>query len=263
MEKMQYAHRVSSSGFTLVEVLVYAIIFSISAVFLVGILIAVTRTQLSQTSVNEVNQQLSFVTNTIQRLVRDASVIENDAGVSSSTLVLRMASSTADPTRIYSSSSVLYLAEGTAVPVALTNEKVSVSNFSINKLQNEGGFAIVQIDLTIEYNTTNPQLESARTWRSAVSRISAATFDYSVVPGTNNIYDLGNASYKWKDAYFSGGVAIGASSIPAGYQLILSANDLALQGAGKGVVLKSSGGSCFRVGVSDSGGIATTSVTCP
>ena len=251
------------SGFTLIEVLVYAVIFAVSAVFLVGILTAVTRTQLSQSSINEVNQQLSFVANTVQRYVRDASLVENDAGVSSSTLVLRMASSTQDPTRIYSSSSVLYLEEGASVPIALTSDRVTVSNFSIKKLQNPGGFAVVQLDVTIEYNTTNPQLEASRTWRSAVSRISAATFDYSVVPGSNDLYDLGNASYKWKDAYFSGGVGIGVTSIPSGYQLIVSADDIALRGAAKGVVLKSSGGLCFRIGVTNSGAIATTSVSCP
>ncbi len=84
----------SRSGFTLVEVLIYTIIFAVSAVFLVGILMAITRVQSRQSSVNEVNAQITFVDKTIQRLVREASLVDMDAGESTTTLTLRMASST-------------------------------------------------------------------------------------------------------------------------------------------------------------------------
>ncbi|MFA6365530.1 MAG: type II secretion system protein, partial [Candidatus Paceibacterota bacterium] len=62
MQKQQhYLFFREESGFTLIEILIYAVIFSVSAVFLVNILTSITQTQVRQTSINEVNQQVSFV----------------------------------------------------------------------------------------------------------------------------------------------------------------------------------------------------------
>ncbi len=177
-------------GFTLVELILYVAIFGVAAVFLVGALLAITRIQLKQSSVNEVNAQLIFAANTVQRLVREASLIENETGKASSTLVLRMSPSTADRVKIYvnPADSELYLetvAEGqvSGVPVPITNDRVRVGNFSVTKYQNEGGFAVVQIDLALDSGTANPQAAVSRTWRGAVSRVSAATFDSDLLPG--------------------------------------------------------------------------------
>jgi len=204
------------SGFTLVEVLIYTAIFAISAVFLVGILTAITRVQSRQSSVNEVNDQISFVNNTVGRLVRSASLVDMTAGSATTTLTLRMSSSTLDPTTIYvdASNTAIYLQEGTSTAVALTDSKVKIVSFLATKFENPGGPTIVQIDLAVEYNTTNIQAKAARSLKTAITKISAATFDSSVLPNINNSYDVGNSGFNWKDAYFSGNIGIGVPPRP-------------------------------------------------
>ena len=239
------------SGFTLVEVLIYATVFSVSAVFLVNILATITNIQLKQTSMNEVNQQLSFVSETIKRYVRESSVITNTAGVASSSLALRMASSTLDPTIIYvdASSTAMHLSQGTSTSITLTNDKVTVGNFSITKFENPGGMAVVQIDLTLDYNSTGAQSKASQTWRSAIARVSAATFDSSLLPTTNGSLNFGASDAKWNDAYFGGTVR--------------SVGDIGFTNSSVGLVLVSPSSTCFRVGVSNTGIITTSSVACP
>jgi len=254
-------------GFTLIEILVYALVFGVSAIFLVAILTSVTRTQLRQSSMNEVNEQLSFVSNTLQRLVRESSLIELEAGVTTSTLVLRMTSSSLDKTFVYASSSVLYLEQGSSTigsvtPVLLTNDKVKVSNFSVTKYENPGGLATVQFDITMEANVTNPQGAVSRVWRSAVARVTAATFDSNLLPNASNIYDIGNSTYRWKSGYFSSGIGVGVSApLAVG---IKSAGDIVITSSTAGLVLTKPDGTCVRITVNSSGNIATSSpFACP
>ena len=261
-------------GFTLIELIIYMAIFSVSAVFLVSILTSVTRTQVRQASGNEVNQQLSFVSNTIQRLVRSASIIENDAGVASTTLVLRMASSTLDPTYIYvdASSTAIYFQEATSTPVRLTDDKVTVGNFSVTKQEPSGGLAVVHVDLTLEYQSSAETAKATRSWKGAIARISAATFDSGILPNASGNLDIGSASLLWRDAYFSGDVAIGTSgqlgvggnpSALSTTKILATNGDIGFSTSTYGIILKSTGGSCFRLGVTNGGAISTSSVTCP
>ena len=261
-------------GFTLIELLVYMAIFGISAVFLVSILTSVTRTQVRQASGNEVNQQLSFVASTIQRLVRSASIVGNDAGVASTTLVLRMASSTLDPTLVYvdASSTAIYLKEGTSTPIRLTDEKMAIGNFSITKLEPAGGLAVVRVDLTLDYQTTAAQAKTSRTWSGAIARVSAATFDSGIFPNSSAALDLGSASLQWNNGYFAGDVTIGANGqlgvggSPSGLsttKILVTDGDVGFSTSTYGIVLKSTGGTCYRLGVSNAGAVTTSSVTCP
>lgn len=262
------------AGFTLIELVIYIAIFGVSAVFLVAILTSVTRTQVRQASGNEVNQQLSFLSLTIQRLVRDASLIENETGVASTTLKLRMASSTLDPTLVYvdASSTAVYLQEGTSTAIRLTDDKVTVGNFSVTKQEPSGGLAVVQVDLTLDYNTTAVNAKASRTWNGAIARISAATFDSSVLPNITGNLDLGSASLNWANAYFSGDVTIGTNgqlgvggnpSALSTTKVLATDGDIGFSTSTYGLILKSTAGSCFRLGVSAAGAITTSSVTCP
>jgi prepilin-type N-terminal cleavage/methylation domain-containing protein len=262
------------SGFTLIELIIYMAIFGVSAVFLVSILTSVTRTQVRQASGNEVNTQLSFVSNTIQRLVRSASQIANEAGVASTTLVLRMASSTLDPTYIYvdASSTAIFLQEATSTPIRLTDDKVSVANFSVVKQEPSGGLAVVRVDLTLEYSTTGNQSKASRAWSGAIARISAATFDSGILPNATANLDIGSASLLWRDAYFSGDVTIGTNgqlgvggnpSALSTTKILVTGGDIGFATSTYGIILKSTGSNCFRVGVSDAGALSTTATTCP
>lgn len=256
------------SGFSLVELLIYVGIFSVSAVFLVSILTVVTQVQLRQTSVNELNQQLAFVNDTVKRLIQTSSLVDIPAGIATSSLKLRMSSSSADTTRVYASSSVLYLEEitneGISTVIPLTDSNVIVDDFSITKYENPTGFAVVGINLTLSYNATNPKSKETRSLQTAVGRISAAEFDSSVYPNIDASHDLGTALKKWKDAYFSGVLGIGVTSFSSGYKLVVSGGDIATKDINTGFVVKTpDGSSCYRLGVTNSGTVTSTIVTCP
>ena len=195
------------------ELLIYVAIFTGSAVLLTAILSSTGRIQVRQSAVDELNQQTFFIQSTIQRLVREASLIENPAGVASTTLKLRMSSSTLDPTLIYTdaSNTAIYLKQGNGSASALTNDKAKISSFSITKYENPGGLVVVQVDLTLAYNSTDPRKQFSRDLKIAISRVSAATFDSDLVPNIDNTYSVGIASYSWKNGYFSGNVGIGTT----------------------------------------------------
>ncbi|MFH1193179.1 MAG: type II secretion system protein [Candidatus Jorgensenbacteria bacterium] len=270
------SHKHSQSGFTLIELLIYGAIFSVAAVFLVNILTAVTQTQLRQTSVNEVNQQLTFVAGTVQRLVRESSAVENDAGVSSTTLVLRMPSSTLDRTFVYASGTAVYLEQGSstigaAAASLLTNDKVTVTEFSVKRFENPGGLSVVQFDIALSYNSSSTKSKVTRTWSGAVARISAATFDSSLLPATGGTLDVGGASYNWNNAYFSGDVTIGTDGqVGVGVAAsalsttkIKSTGDVGFSTSTYGLILMSPNSTCYRVTVNNAGTLTTTATTCP
>ena len=204
----------SQNGFSLMELLIYVAIFTGSAVLLTAILSSTSRIQVRQSAADELNQQTFFIQSTIQRLVRESSLIENPAGVASTTLKLRMSSSTLDPTLIYTdaSNTAIYLKQGNGSASALTNDKAKISSFSITKYENPGGLAVVQVDLTLAYNSTDPRKQFSRDLKIAISRVSAATFDSDLVPNVDNTYSVGGTSYSWKNGYFSGNVGIGTTA---------------------------------------------------
>src|SRR3989344_109517 len=112
--KHSASFRLSSalSAFTLIEILIYTGIFAIVGGMLTGILINATRVEQRESASAEVTSQLNFVMQTIQRLIRESSNIEIEAGTATTTLKLRMADATKDPTCITFVSSTIRLAEG-------------------------------------------------------------------------------------------------------------------------------------------------------
>ncbi|MCP6719872.1 MAG: prepilin-type N-terminal cleavage/methylation domain-containing protein [Patescibacteria group bacterium] len=253
----------SKQGFTLIEVLIYTVIFAVSSIFLVSILTAITQIQNRQNSINEVNQQISFVGNTIQRSVSGSSLVDMEAGIATTTLTLRMASSTLDPTIIYvdASNTAIYIQEGAGAAIALTDSNVKVNNFLVTKYENPGGPTVVQVDLALDFNTNNLQAKATRSLKTAITKISAATFDSSVLPNTHNAYDIGNAGNNWKDGFFSGGIGIGTGPVSA---VKLKVNgDIGFASSSAGIIFVAPGGSCFHLKLNNSGNIATSSAACP
>lgn len=251
----------NTKGFSVIELLVYIGIFVASAVFLVSILIVFTQIHVKQSSVNEVNDQVSFVNSTVSRLIRGSSLVETDTGSATSTLTLRMSSSTLDQTLVYASGTILYVEEGSYDPVPITDSKVTIDSFLVTKYENPGGHALVQVDLTMSYNTENIRSKFTRTVRTAISRVSAATFDSNILPNTGGTYDIGSASYSWNDAYFSGNVGIGVS--PSSAASLKATGDISFTTSTKGLILVSPGGSCYRLTIDSSLQLATSSVSCP
>ncbi len=262
-------------GYSLIELLVYVAIFAVSAVFLTAILLTITRIQTRQNSVNEANQQIAFVTNTIQQLVGQSSMIDMTTGSPTSTLKLRMASSTLDPTLVYASGTAIYLSEGTVIPsstpAAITNSNVTVNNFSVTKYENPGGFSLIQLGMTLTYNSPTPSAQLTRSLQTSIARVSAAQFDSSVYPTANGTLDLGLSTNQWRYGYFSSNVRIngnlGLSTDPAAVNnantLLKSAGSIGFTASTYGLILNSPGGTCYQLGISNSGAITTSTVTCP
>jgi len=201
------------NGFTLIELLVYIGIFVIVSLFLVNILISTTQIQVRQNAVNVVNQESQFVLQEVQNLVENSSYIDIATGTPTSTLKLRMSSSSLDPALVFASSSAIWLSEnGVAVP--LTSNRVTVSGLSFQKYSNPPAHDTVSISFTMAYNTNNPQQKFNQTINSAISRVNAATFDSSLYPLQNNL-SVGSSNQFWSSIngiiYFSNGnVGIGA-----------------------------------------------------
>ena len=264
----------NKKGYSLIELLVYVAIFAVSAVFLTAILLTITRIQTRQNSVNEVNQQMSFVANTIQQLVQQASLIDITAGAATTTLSLRMTSSTLDPTLIYASGTAIYLSEGSVIPsstpAAITNSNVTVDNFTVTKYENLGGFSLIQLGLTMTYNSPTPSAQLTRSLQTSIARVSAAQFDSSVYPATNGALDLGLSNNQWRYGYFSSDVTIngvlglGVNPPFSNASTTLKSNgNIGFSNSSYGVILNSPGGTCFRLGISNAGIITTSTVTCP
>ncbi|OGG42467.1 hypothetical protein A3A21_02650 [Candidatus Jorgensenbacteria bacterium RIFCSPLOWO2_01_FULL_45_25b] len=240
-----------NDGFSLIELLMYIAIFAVSATLLIGILTTVTRVQGRQQSEAVVTKQITFVNQTIQRIVHESSLIDMPSGVASSSLTLRMASSTGDPTRIYVSNGRLYIKEGTKEDVPLTDGNVIVDTFRVKKLESKEGKSLVQVGLGISYNTADPKVKFSRVIEIMVTRITAASFDSDLVPLGSGL-SVGNSGNNWQNGYFSGGVGIGIDAPSAGAKLKVAGN-IEFSDSSYGLLLKSPNGTCYKLSVSNSG----------
>ncbi len=215
----------SNKGHTLLELLIYVAIFSLAAGVFSSVLVVFTRVQGQEAASSEVTQQLSFVQSTIQRLVRESVNIENEAGPdhASSTLKLRMEDSTKDPTCLSLVNGVIELAEGpapanpencTTETSELTSDRVKVSQFEVVKYENPGGHAVIQVDLSLTYNSNRLYQQVTRNLKTAIGRVTAATFDDNLQPNDctiTNQFSLGLSSCPWKYVYLSDGTVAAPS----------------------------------------------------
>ena len=201
------------------ELLVYMGILGIAAGLVTGILTSVTKTQIEESIQTEISGQLNFTMQTIQRLVKNSSLVDAAAGTASSTLLLKMKDvqdiadgSTNYYTKIYLSNGRIYVEEQPNSPQSITSDKVTVDSLEFKKLTQYPGKDIVQIDLAMSGVTQVEGKTISRALRSAISRVSAATFDSDLVPGSDNTYSVGTSN-RWKNGIFSGNVGIGVSTL--------------------------------------------------
>jgi len=207
-----------SSGFSLLELLVYIGILTVVVGFIVGIFITTSKIGNRETSSTEVTSQINYVSQTIQRLVKEASVIDIPAGISTSTLKLRTSSSLTDPTCIYLSSGTIKIAQGAfPVPVGsekctssstnLTSSKVVVDNLTFTKLTSYPGHDSVAFEIQMSLNTSSTENRFTKVLKSSVARVSAATFDSSLLPGSADSYDVGQSGSYWRRVILGDGSA--------------------------------------------------------
>jgi len=207
-------------GFTLIELLIFMAIFSIIMVAFLSVLVSISSVQIRSISSIEVNQQSQFLLSNIQRYIESSSLIEIPAEVSTSTLKLRMAHDSEDPTYIYldTSDNIVYLKKTNfGTPQALTTSKVKVTSLNFIKKSNPRAKDSVSVSFIIEYNTNNIKQKFVRNLLSSIARVSAATFDSDIRASTTNTYKIGAQPSEWQSInntiFFSGSnVGIGISN---------------------------------------------------
>ena len=203
----------NNQGFSLMEMLIYVGILGIVASVATGIFLSVTKVQTEQSAQVEISGQLNFAMQTIQRLIRNSSLVDINPGTPTTSLTLRMKDSTVDPTTIYLENGRIYVKEGAnGTPQSITSDRVVVDSLEFKKLTQYPGKDIVQIDLAMSATNKVEGNTIRRSLRSAVSRVSAATFDSDLIPGADNTYSVGTSN-RWKNASFSGNVGIGVTTL--------------------------------------------------
>jgi len=197
-------------GFSLAELLIYIAIVGIVAGLMTGIVSTVTRTQVEESAQNEVTGQLSFAMQTIQRLVRESSLIDLAAGTPTSTLLLYTRTGT---TTIYLQNGKVYVRQGGgATPQAITSDTVVVDALEFKKFTQYPAKDVVQIDLALSNVTQASGRTVSRSLRGAVSRVSAATFDSDLLPGSDDSFKIGlTGGNRWEQGRFSKGISIGTA----------------------------------------------------
>lgn len=192
-------------GQTLMEILIYVAIFGTVAASLVGIVWNVTKIHSYQLASNEVDSNLRYAMSLINDKIRGASSVESAAD---STLVLKMPNNTTTTFSVVSG--ILYIQEGSADPVAVISDRATVSSLTFEKIDMAGAKGGARITMTLNYvpkEGDSPSLQ--KTLISAITRSATAiTFSEDIVPGQDNSYSVGSASYGWKNGYFSGDLTV-------------------------------------------------------
>lgn len=205
------------AGFTLLEMMIFAAIFTVTAASFFAILVAITRIQVRQTGAAEVNTQSQFLLQTIQHYVSSSSLIELEPDTPTTMLKLRMADAARDPAYIYLENDTIYLKlTDSGTPEPLSSSKVNVSDLTFTKRANVPAHDSVAVSFTVAYDTDNIQQRFVQSLDTAIARVNAATFDSNVIPSASNTYKIGASSQLWQSVndilYFSGSnVGIGVS----------------------------------------------------
>ena len=256
----------SRKGYTLVELLVFLAISAVALVAFIGILVVVVRIQVQQSSSGSVQQESAALLQQLQYYVQNSSLVNIPIDTPTSTLSLRMSSSTLDPTTItVNGNGTVFLQEGSATSTPLTSSRVVVSNLSFVRHVNLSSKDTVSISFTMAFNTQNIQQIFSRSFQTAVTQVSAATFDSNIVPSSTAIYSLGTSANTWTSVnnviYFSGSnVGIGTNAPQA--TLDVHNGNIFVDSVGNGIKLRDPSGNCWLVTPNSSGTLLTASSSC-
>lgn len=154
--KDQHAH----SGFTLLELLLYIGISSTVLLAISLFLSTILSSRVKNMAISEVEGQGVFVADTITQVVRNATTINVPTiGANGSSLSVATVSSDTSPTVFDLSSGVIRMTEGVGSVAALTNSRVTASDFSITNLSRSGTPGIVRITFTLTFKNPSGRNE--------------------------------------------------------------------------------------------------------
>jgi hypothetical protein len=256
------------SGYTLVELLIFLAISAVVVVAFTGILVVTVQIQGRQSSAATVQQESTALLQQVQYYVQNAALVDIPVDTPTSTLVLRMSSSTQDPTTITlaTSTGIVYIQEGSNAPQPLTSGRVAIANLTFVRHANPPAHDSVEVTFTANATTNNIANAFAQAFRTTVTQVSAASFDSNIVPSSTNTYSLGTTGAVWNNIngviYFNGSnVGIGTASALA--PLEVQGSDLFVynpSGASY-ITLRDASGNCWEIGVG-SRGLTTATTSC-
>jgi type II secretory pathway pseudopilin PulG len=252
-------------GFTVLEMIIFTGIFSVMAVVFIGALVVTTNLQSREGTSAEVRAESQLVTRILEERVRRASVLEVSSSTPATLVRLRTASSSDDPTDIYLQSGRIYMKIGSGVAEAITSPRVTVDTLSFLKQANPGGRDTLKMTLSLSAAGSGLFSQMIKT---GIRRVTAATFDSDLVPDVVNTRKIGGSAGDWQSInntiFFSGSnVGIGSSLFVPASRLQISNGDVYTDTTGKGIILRSPNGSCFRLTVDNAGVPTSTTMTCP
>jgi len=219
-------------GFTLIEVLIATTIFTLVIVAFIAIFITVVGVQTMQTSAASVNEESEALLQKIQYYIELSSYISSTQDLSTSTLTLRMPSSTIDPTVLSLANGTVYLQQASGTLQPLSDNKVVVSNLLFTRRENTPGHDAVNVSFTVSYNTSNIKQMVSQALQTSVAEVSAATFDSNLLPAATTGQTLGASGNMWSSVnnviYFAAGgydnVGVDVASPNTAYPLALQVN---------------------------------------
>lgn len=142
-------------GISLVETIVYVAILSIFIVALTSFSTNLISTRLHSQTVLEVNDQGSQAIKLITQTLRNGSSINSPTiGNSGSSLSIDTGISGTNPTIFSENGGVLYITEGSGSPIALTNNKIVVSNLTFSNFSRASTPNIIKISFTVTSAST-------------------------------------------------------------------------------------------------------------
>lgn len=157
--------KIVPKGFSLVEFMIYFMIFSAVAILLVNLFVSTARGRGQVQSRAEVQQNLRAAVLSMTQAIHRATGVSGTPGA---TLCLTMTDTSKNPTQFDLSSTVARIAEGSGggacppsgTPQALTGDKVEVTGLTFTQIANPApAKPTIKIDITIKYKDNgNPQL---------------------------------------------------------------------------------------------------------
>lgn len=236
----------SRAGLSIIELLVFSAIFTFVILAFITVLVTVVNINTRQAGAAEVNQQSQYLLQQLKYYVERSSLIELPQDASTTTLRLRMKATSEDPTIFTLSGGRVYIQKGGGSNDPLTSAKVNVFNLSFVKHSNPPAHDSVDIAFTTEYVTDSLRHKFVQSLRTAIARVSAATFDSNVSPSSTDSNVIGTGALRWSSIngaiYFSAAnppnVGISDSSFTPAARLQVKNGDIYIDTAGKALIIK-------------------------
>jgi len=157
---MNKIYRNPSSGFSLIEIILYVAISAVVLLIMSQFLTQSLQARQKYKTVSEISMQGNQIMQLLAQTVRNASAINTPAaGATSSSLSLNVPTPALSPTVVSLTGGVLNITEGTGTGVALNNSQISVTNFTVRNLSRTGTPGIIQIQFTLSYNNPSNKNE--------------------------------------------------------------------------------------------------------